>query len=175
MSNPAETTPVVHPHLSVVSRPTTPEPALSAEDRAEIGVALVDLLCDLHWSGALRPRWVDGVAGQSLEIALVVPGTGDVLVQISQVAGVYELAISGALWQDLVVSRETDGRLGALYGEYFCSQAHQEKAAKDLLLQGFNQLRLVKTWGVHHQSAPDEQRYGDIGSVPCLSGRGLNR
>ncbi len=160
MSSPAETSPIVHQHLSVVGGPSTPEPALSTEDRAEIGVALVDLLCDLHWSGALRPRRVDGLTGHSLEITLAVPGTGDLLAQISQVAGVYELTISGALWQDLVVSRETDGRLGALYREYFLSQAHREKAAKERLMQGFNQLRLVKTWGVHHQSAPDEERYG---------------
>ncbi len=160
MSSPAETSPIVHQHLSVVGRPSTPEPALCAEDRAEIGVALIDLLCDFHLSGALRPRRVDGLTGHSLEITLVVPGTGDVLAQISQVAGAYELAISGALWQDLVVSRETEGRLGELYREYFCSQAQQEKAAKERLMQGFNQLRLVKTWGVHHQSAPDEERYG---------------
>jgi hypothetical protein len=160
MSSPAETSPIVHQHLSVVGGPSTPEPALSTEDRAEIGVALVDLLCDLHWSGALRPRRVDGFTGQSLEITLAVPGTGDVLAQISQVAGVYEVTISGALWQDLLVSREADGRIGALYREYFCSKAHQEKAAKERLMQGFNQLRLVKTWGVHHQSAPDEERYG---------------
>jgi hypothetical protein len=160
MSSRAETSPIAHQHLPVAGGHGTPEPALSAEDRDEIGTALVDLLCDLHWSGALRPRWVDGLTGHSLEIALMVPGTGDVLAQISQVAGVYELAISGALWQDLVVSRETNGRLGALYREYFCSQAHQEKAAKERLLQGFNQLRLVKKWGVHHQSGPDEERYG---------------
>ena len=159
MSNLAET-PVAPEHLSVGGGPSTPEPALSAEDRAEIGTALVDLLYDLHWSGTLRPRWVEGLAGHSLEITLIVPGTGDVLAQVSQVAGVYELAISGALWQDMVVARETDGRLGALYREYFCSQAHREKMAKDRLVQGFNQLRLVKKWGVHHQSAPDEERYG---------------
>jgi len=160
MSSSAETFPIVHQHLSVVGGPSTSEPALSAEDRAEIGVALVDLLCDLHSSGALRPRRVDGITGHSLEITLVVPGTGDVLARISQVAGVYELAISGALWHDLVVSRETDGRLEALCREYFCSQAQQEKAAKERLMQGFIQLRLVKTWGVHHQAAPDEERYG---------------
>jgi len=151
MSSLLETPPIAHQRLSVVGGPSTSEPALSAEDRAEIGVALVDLLCDLHWSGALRPRWVDGLTGHSLEITIMVPGTGDVLAQISQVAGVYELAISGALWQDLVVSRETDGHLGELYREYFCSQAHQEKTAKERLVQGFNQLRLVKKWGVHHQ------------------------
>ena len=112
----------------------------------------------------------------------MVPGTGDVLVQISQVAGVYELAISGALWQDLVVSRETDGRLGALYGEYFCSQARRGELPK-IFCQGFDRLGLVKTWGVHHQSAPDEQRYGDIGerswfvgprAEPLTRGRGAN-
>jgi hypothetical protein len=166
MNSPAETSPIVHQHLSVVGGASTTEPALSAEDRAEIGVALVDLLCDLHLSGALRPRRVEGLTGRSLEITLVVPGTGDVVARISQVAGIYELAITGALWQDLVVSRETDGRLEGLYLEYFCSQAHQEKAAKERLMQGFNQLRLVKTWGVYHEPASDEEQYG---SWRCLS------
>ena len=139
MNSPAETSPIVHQHLSVVGGASTTEPALSAEDRTEIGVALVDLLCDLHLSGALRPRRVHGITGRSLEITLVVPGTGDLLARISQVAGIYELAITGALWQDLVVSaREVDGRLGGLYREYFCSQAHQEKAAKERLMQGFD-------------------------------------
>ncbi len=88
MNSPAETSPIVHHHLSVVGGASTTEPALSAEDRAEIGVALVDLLCDLRSSGALRPRRVDGLTGRSLEINLVVPGTGDVLARISQVAGI---------------------------------------------------------------------------------------
>jgi hypothetical protein len=168
MSSPAPTSPVVHQHLSVVGGPSTREPALSAEDRAEIGIALVDLLCDLHLSGALRPRRVESPIGCSLEITLLVPGTGDVLARISHIAGIYELTISGALWQEMTVASEADGRLVALYGEYVSSQADQEKAAKERLMQGFNQLKLVKTWGVHHQSAADEERYGPW-RAPSLS------
>lgn len=151
MSTQALTPPINHHHhLSVIDGAPACEPVLSADDRAEIGTALLELLVDLHRVGALRSRSLETITGQVLEITLFVPGSGDVRARISRTAGAYQLSISGALWEDLVVLREADGHLGALYREYFSSQADQEKVAKERLVQGFTQLRVVKDWGLSH-------------------------
>lgn len=149
MSSQTLTFSLPYPHLALVDSANRSEPALSDADRAELGSALLELLVDLHSAGSLRPRSVETPSGQALEIPLAVPGASDIVARVSRSTACFELTISGALWSDLLVLVESGGRLEALYNEYFRSQADQEKAAKDALVQGFNLLRLVKTWGVN--------------------------
>jgi hypothetical protein len=154
MSTPCLTPPVNDSPLPPGPGETAgPGAALSARDRAEIGHALAELLGELHAGAGLRPRPFEGRCGPGMEVDLVVPGTGGVTARVYPVAeDQFELSISGSVWEDMVVLREAEGRLSTLYREYFWWRADEEKRAKDRLMEGFNQLRWVKSWGVAHSA-----------------------
>lgn len=123
---------------------------LADEDRAEIGRLLVQLLFGLHQSGALRPTLVDSSGSRGLDVALRVPGTGDVLARLRLANGHYELSVSGNGRDDVLVLSESEGRLSDLYRYYFSSREEQQRQAKDRLVRGLRQLMVVNDWGVHH-------------------------
>ena len=125
-------------------------PDLPDEDRAEIGQLLVQLLFGLHQSGALRPTLVDDPESRGLEVALRVPGAGDVVTRLCLADGYYELSVSGNGRDDVLVLRESEGCLSDLYRYYFTSREEEQRQAKDRLVRGLRQLMLVNDWGVHH-------------------------
>jgi hypothetical protein len=125
-------------------------PALTEEDRAEIGNVLLDLLFQLHVSGELRPRSTQRWPVAALVVPLMVPGTGDVLAHLRRADGHYDLSISGGPFGDLVLLRQTTGPLADLFEQYFSLHTEQERRAKDRLVQGLRELMLVNEWGVRH-------------------------
>ena len=125
-------------------------PDLADEDRAEIGQLLVQLLFGLHESGALRPTVLDGPESRGLEVTLKVPGAGDVVARLRLADGYYELSVLGTGRDDVLVLRESEGRLSDLYRHYFTSREEEQLQAKERLVKGLRQLMLVNDWGVHH-------------------------
>jgi hypothetical protein len=125
-------------------------PHLGDEDRAEIGLMLTELLFDLHQSGGLRPDFVERGGSWGLEVALRVPGAGDVLARLRSANGHYELSLSSDYWEDMLVLRENEGRLGDLYRYYLSWHEDQQRRAKDRLVQGLRELRSVNDWDVRH-------------------------
>ena len=152
MSTQALALPVATPHLSLVDATATHTPLLSPAERAEIGERLLELLWGMHVAGNLRAHALEDGPLPRLQVKLVVPGSGDLVAQVWQADGAFELAVSYGLWQDMVVLRSEGGRLAVLYHEHFSSRADLERAAKDRLLAGFDQLLLVQSWGIRHQS-----------------------
>lgn len=152
MNTQAPATPTTPPYLSLVDASVNHGPALSQPDRAEIGERVLGLLWGLHVAGDLRARADERPVVPRLQVELAVPGTGDLVVQVWQVDGAYELAISHGPWEEMVVLRSPGGRLETLYREHFCSRAEHEMAAKERLVQGINDLMFVQTWGIRHHA-----------------------
>lgn len=137
-------------HRTSDEAPPVLPPDLTEEDRAEIGRLLVELLFGLHQSAALHPAVIDDASHRGLDIALRVPGTGDVLASLRLVNSHYELSVSANGCEEVPVLHESDGRLAELYRYYFASREEHQREAKDRFVRGLRQLMLVNDWGVRH-------------------------